>query len=244
MLLTTGCEKKTSVQDKAGKPTSELAAKKAAAAAPAEKVDTVVAVEEEPQIADGIDGIREVWRDRPIALEDATVNIQTLAKAFCRQYPGFAPNEVLRDHLSGQSNAAENQAYSVNLEPRNGYVSVESTTELPIGTTICYWNKRGGHKLMGVWMERHSEGEKAEKLLLFYDYDPQTKTLKPETKLVDDLQRITGKFGSWSLRLPAEGKDIEIMEFSGEDSSDTFKCTYYTWKWNGASFTFDPNGRE
>ena len=120
----------------------------------------------------------------------------------------------------------------------------EATTELPTGTTICFWNKRGGRKLMGVWMEQTSETEKPQKQLLFYDYDPQTKTLTPQAKLVDELERITKKFKSWSLRLPAEGKDIEIMEFSGEESSDTYKCTYYTWKWNGAAFHFDPNGHE
>ncbi len=191
-------------------------------------------------------GIREVWRERTITLDDDKVNIQSLAKAFCMHYPGFSPDSALLDYLNGKSKttAVEEQEYVVTLEAVNGYVAVEATTELPTGTTICFWNKRGGRKLMGVWMEQTSETEKPQKQLLFYDYDPQTKTLTPQAKLVDELERITKKFKSWSLRLPAEGKDIEIMEFSGEESSDTYKCTYYTWKWNGAAFHFDPNGHE
>lgn len=191
-----------------------------------------------------ISGIQEVWRNDTIIIEEATVNIQNLAKAFCGQYAGFQPNKVLLDYLLGEMEEEDKEAYAVNLEQSNGYVAIETTTELPTGTTICYWNKRGGLRLVGVWMEQTTETEKPEKLLLFYDYNPQTKKLTPQTKLVDELQRITKKFKSWSLRLPAEGRDIEIMEFSGEDHSDTFQCTYYTWKWNGTSFHFDPNGHE
>ena len=195
-------------------------------------------------IAQGITGIKEVWREKAITIEATTVNIQSLARAFCDKYNGFEPNRVLRDHFDGKITPTEQQEYGVNLEARNGYVCIETTTELPTGTTICYWNRKYGHKLMAAWMEQKREGEKGEQLLVCYDYDPGTKMLQPEPKLTDELERITKKFKEWSLRLPAEGRDIEIMEFSGTDSEEHFKCTYYTWKWNGQSFHFDPNGHE
>ena len=238
------CGKKEQ-QNPTAQPNAEQTAKKAQKIQPdTTSLDLPADTVKQDTVAPGIEGIKEVWRDRPITLEVTTVNIQTLAKTFCENYPGFEPNRVLRDHFDGKTTPTEQQDYAVNLEARNGYVCIETTTELPTGTTICYWNRKYGHKLLAVWMEQKKEGENGEQLLAFYDYDPSTKVLQPEPKLTDELERITKKFKEWSLRLPAEGKDIEIMEFSGTDSEANFKCIYYTWKWNGQSFRFDPNGHE
>ncbi|MBR4388351.1 MAG: hypothetical protein IKT00_04135 [Prevotella sp.] len=221
----------------------ELATKKAQNTPPdtnlAHETSDTADVANVPQ---GIDGIRQVWREKTITLQTTESDIQAFAKAFCEQYPGFDPNRALCDHLAGQTQQTEQQGYYVNLEARNGYVSIETTTELPTGTTLCYWKRRNGHKLLAVWMECQKEGQKAEHLLVSYDYDPNTKMMKPEPALSDELDRITKKFPEWSLRLPSEGKDIEIIVFSGPDKD--FESTYYNWKWNGHSFRFDPNAHE
>lgn len=235
------CGKKQQEQTPAnGKANAELAAKKSQKTPEAPEQ----AEPQEQTVSPGIAGIKDAWRGQPITLETSNVNIQSLALAFCNSYPGFEPNRMLRDHLAGQTKQTEQQGYSVNLEERNGYVCIETTTELPTGTTLCYWKRNNGHKLLAAWMEFQEEGKKAENLLTFYDYDPNTKVLQPEPKLTDELEGITKKFNEWSLRLPSEGKDIEIMSFSGSDSEENYKCIYYNWKWNGMTFNFDPNGHE
>lgn len=245
MLMFIACAKKQPTVSPVERTNAEMAGKKPQIA----QVDSSKLSEEadsvdEAPVPEGIEGIQQVWRDKPISLDTPKVDIQTMAKAFCEQYPGFEPNRVLRDHFDGQTKKTEEQDYYVNLEAPSGYVSIETTTELPTGTTLCFWNRRKGHKLLAAWMECQEEGKKAEHLLVFYDYDPNTKVMTPEPTLSDELTRITKKFPDWSLRLPSVGKDIEIMAFSGQDSAENFKVTYYDWKWNGQSFHFNPNGHE
>lgn len=191
--------------------------------------------------ADGsiIEKIRKEWRTKPIdvASGDHTVGITMLAFAFCGEYLDYKPNAALYEFLTQPQNYKEEKTgFHVNLEERNGYVSAHSMSQYNLNTDCCYWNRKNGHKLLGVWLdEEHEDWKKEAKLALFYDYDPKTDMLTPEPQLTDLVEKITASFNSYAVILPNKGKNIEITTFTMAED-DSFKSSSLTLVWDGQNF--------
>ena len=76
-------------------------------------------------------------------------------------------------------------------------------------------------------------------VLLFYDYNPSTRTMTPDMKVYQTVKDILAKhMGTPTFNLPKEGKDISVhyIEFIQTDEND-FKWEQNTLKWGNDTFT-------
>ena len=106
---------------------------------------------------------------------------------------------------------------------------------------MCYWKRANGHSLVGVLLQMGHEGEGVDddSVLLFYDYNPSTRTMTPDMKVYQTVKDILAKHtGTPTLNLPKEGKDISVhyIEFIQTDEND-FKWEQNTLKWGNDTFT-------
>ncbi len=102
----------------------------------------------------------------------------------------------------------------------------------------CYWNRKNGHSLVGVFMENGSENSDSETAFMFYDYDPKTNVMtadKDVYKVVADVA-LDKDFPSYALELPKKGKDIVVNLYS-DNGEEGYDITEKLLKWNGDSFT-------
>lgn len=184
--------------------------------------------------------IRETWRttDIDVASGERTVGISKLAFVFCDEFKDYPANTALYEYLVQPQNYNEEKTgFHVNLEERNGYVYSHSMSQFDLNTDCCFWNRKNGHKLFAAWLSEDHEGWKdSEKLVLFYDYDPETDSLSPEPQLTDLVEKNTASFASYSVVLPSKGKDIEVRTFT-ENDYDSYDTTSFKMVWDGQSFT-------
>ncbi|MBR5687431.1 MAG: hypothetical protein IKX36_05690 [Prevotella sp.] len=185
-----------------------------------------------------IHDIESVWISNDIDVDsgDITPDIETFACAFCDAYPDYEPNQALYSYLvNPRGYDPEDNGFFIDNQRKYGYISVRQETELDWLTTCCYWNRNDGHKLFAVWMvEEHEDSSDEARLLLFYDYDPYTDTMTPEPKLTRKVERAMEDFDSYDVKLPAQGKDIELIGYVYDhDSSEN---SYYMLHWNGYDF--------
>lgn len=107
---------------------------------------------------------------------------------------------------------------------------------------MCYWNRKNGHSLVGVFMVNGSENEKSENVFMFYDYDPKTNIMTPDMDVYKVVEKVAidKAFDDYLLELPQKGKDIvvDLYTDNGEDGSDV---TEKTLKWTGDTFTLVAN---
>ena len=103
-------------------------------------------------------------------------------------------------------------------------------------TYACYWNRKNGHKLFAAFMEECWESVDWDQcLVVFYDYDPSTGNMKPEPALTKMIEERVKDYMCYYLRLPEEGKDIEVIgveSMEEEASADEM----FTLIWNGQTF--------
>lgn len=214
-------------------------AKKEKVKARKKKASKKEASEKEAQVStSGIEDIERVWLSNDIDVDsgDITADIETFACAFCDAYPEYEPNEALCNYLiNPEEYDPEENGFFIDNQIKYGYISVRQETELDWLTTCCYWNRNDGHKLFAVWMAEEHEGDfKDAHLLLFYDYDPETDIMTPEPKLTRKVERAMEDFDSYDVKLPAKGKDIELIGYVYDH--DSAEKTYYMLHWNGYDF--------
>lgn len=189
--------------------------------------------------------IRRVWGNQPIAVasDGKTVNIEVLASAFCKQYAKYKPNEVLRENLVGKPSYGEDDLGSLfNFENKsaNGYLSCMAMIQYDWLTTCCYWKRSNGHKLVAFWLLETYEGDKKPACLLaFYDYDPATDTMTPETGLTKKVEEKMSSFDAYTVHLPDEGKDINITGHQIDYEEDCAYNTDFLLRWNGNDFAIE-----
>ena len=132
----------------------------------------------------------------------------------------------------------EKEVYGVISDVSNGYISSCLWTEIDRFTKMCYWNRKNGHQLVGVFMINGSENEEAENAFLFYDFDPKTNTMTPDMDVCKVVEKVAldKDFADYALELPQKGKDIEVKLYS-DNGEDGYDITEKLLKWNGDSFT-------
>ena len=183
--------------------------------------------------------IQKVWADNPIQVEniDPNARIRSFAKAFCSRYQDYRPNEAMMDYLKkpGDYSWEEKHYYSEDL-PRNGYIKCDMGGQFDYMTEMCYWRRPNGHQLVGVLMQIGHEGEECDALILFYDFDPKTQVMSPDTTIHQTVMKIVNNHtGSLFFELPKEGKDIDVTAVRWT-MEDDFVYDHFLLKWNGNSF--------
>ena len=183
--------------------------------------------------------IQKVWADNPIQVEniDPNARIRSFAKAFCSRYQDYRPNEAMTDYLKKPGEYSwEEKHYYTEDHPRNGYIKCDMGGQFDYMTEMCYWRRPNGHMLVGVLMQVGHEGEVCDAVLLFYDFDPKTQLMTPDTKIYNSCLTITSKHkGSRWFELPIEGKDISVTAVRWTPEDD-FVFDEFMLKWNGNSF--------
>ena len=110
-------------------------------------------------------------------------------------------------------------------------------------TQRCYWNRKNGHSLVGVFMVNGSESGKSENVFMFYDYDPKTNIMTPDMDVCKVVEKVAldKTFDDYALELPQEGKDIVVNLYS-DDEENSYDMTEMTLKWTGDTFTLVADG--
>ncbi|MCR4854511.1 MAG: hypothetical protein K5893_13080 [Prevotella sp.] len=162
-------------------------------------------------------------------------NIHDFARIFCRQFRDFEPNAHMLSYLGNPSQAnQQTEAYSIHESMSSGYISCTLPVQFDVKTVICYWNRDDGHQLVGVWMRQTSESETASNGYAFYDFDPETKQMKPDGAVNEAMaQAISSvKAEDYWIDLPEQGKDITITYYNEGEEEPVEKVM----KWNGNGF--------
>ena len=192
----------------------------------------------------GIDAIRKEWAGKTLKVEASkgALGIKDFTLAFCKAFPQCGTNKALGEFLASP-NANQNEftiekgdGYQIECNPRNGYIRNMAMTQTDRFTYACYWNRKNGHKLFAAFMEECWESVDWDQcLVVFYDYDPSTGNMKPEPALTKMIEERVKDYMCYYLRLPEEGKDIEVIgveSMEEEASADEM----FTLIWNGQTF--------
>ncbi len=236
-LMTVACDKKQ--KNNVEPVESDSKEVKAANMQPAQD-DEAVAQEENSDAIDhsGIVSIKKAWADKTIKVESgkSAPGIEQFAKAFCKTYPQWEANTVLRDYLQSPKDY-KNEMYSIQSYPSDGFIRCEMATEVTNITHTCFWNRKNGHQLFAVYMDAGTEsGEWQENAVLFYDYNPDTGMMTPELVISSMIEDRVNKYDSYSVVLPQKGKDIEIKGYTINKEEDNCDVYALPLKWNGMSF--------
>ena len=185
-----------------------------------------------------VDVISSVWEMSPLAgvAKDGKVGIEQFAQKFCYEYNNYQPNKELCDYLRDPAKY-NNEDFDINCQSKKGYISCRGMFQCSFDTECCYWKRKNGHSLVAFWLYEGHESGAEYQLLAFYDYDPDTDTMTPEPALSKRLLDVVDKYDSYSVILPEEGTDIEIIGYTDNEEEDNCIATDYQAHWDGNDFT-------
>ena len=241
VAMLTGCGKSANEGENAsGEPKADEAA--------TEKTEVQAESEsagEDAASPEGLSAIVSNWQSAPITVSPKgnKANIEDFALAFCSKYDSYEPNKKMLKYFANPKAYNEDaEIYRGESDITNGYIRSFLLTEVGRLTQMCYWNRKNGHSLVGVFMVNGSENEKSENVFMFYDYDPKTNIMTPDMDVYKVVEKVAidKAFDEYLLDLPQKGKDIVVNLYTdnGEDGSDV---TEKTLKWTGDTFTLVAN---
>ena len=127
------------------------------------------------------------WTNKNIHVADGgeQPDIMTLLKAFHAAWPTEPANLLLgmaADKVTRQLNP--DTGGGMEIDYKNGFATVQpgDTDEDRLFTSV--WKRPNGHRLFGLWLYTPSADNRSKaegEALCFYDYDPKTFMLTPET---------------------------------------------------------------
>jgi len=188
-----------------------------------------------------VKSIETSWAKTPLTVAKTGNMNRNFAKAFCTQYPEYAPNAAMLIYLKNpEKYDCNNINYQIEDAPKNGYIKSDMMAQCDYITEICYWKRQNGHSLVGVLLQVGHEGEgtRTDYAMLFYDYNPSTGKMTPDTKIYQTVKKIVAKHrGCANFKLPKEGKDIGVsyIRFQHADDYD-FIWENCRLKWGNNTF--------
>ena len=186
-----------------------------------------------------ISRIRQAWTKANIDVDsgDITPDITSFALAFCKKYPEYKPNSELKAYLiQPKEYNGEETNFSIQDEKKNGYIACIFMTEYDFNTECCFWKCNNGHSLVAFWLIETNENESDnDKQVFFYDYDPETDVMTPQPQWTEMIEKAAKPFEDYSVKLPVEGKDIEIVTYTPNEE-DSYTTGSLMMKWNGNGF--------
>lgn len=167
--------------------------------------------------------VRDTWAEKTITGVGGGDVIE-LAKAFHRAFPTRAARRMFSE-AKQRVPGGGGQTYGDQAK-KNGFMDyADDVTEedgAPESIEVCVWRRSNGHRLFAVNLNSLEYDIHA---LCFYDYNPQTRTLKPEKALADQIR--PKKSANYYIEFPKTGRNIHINEFVGETAYT------YIYGWDG-----------
>lgn len=162
------------------------------------------------------------WRTKSIKVKNGgkAPSVVTLLKAFQENFPTWVVGEILNqnDHpVKGTKRNGSTLLYENNdndefrmlIDPGNGYIELSSMTDIN-QMSACVWRCDNGHRVFAVTI--YMQHDPVQHLLCWYDYDPQTQTMKPEKSPLDEFKPdASNAYIMWNL--PKKGTDFTITEY-------------------------------
>ena len=182
--------------------------------------------------------VNSQWRSKVIAVKDggSAPGVMTLLRAFHQALPTWVVGEVLKqyDHpAKGTTRDGsmllfedhDEDDFRILIDPKNGYADYSSLTDVD-QMECCVWRRTNGHRIFAVSL--YEQHDPVQHLLCWYDYDPQTQTMKAERSPIDRYRKPYEHMDiSWTL--PMKGTDFVISEYYYLSDAD-FKQVY---RWDG-----------
>ena len=187
--------------------------------------------------------INSQWREKAITVKNGgqSPDVVTLLKAFQQALPSWVVGEVLgQADLPAPSTRQSGTAsifdaeddYRILIDRRNGYVDLESETDIS-QMAACVWRKDNGHRIFAVTL--YEQHDPVQNLLCWYDYDPATETMTPTKSPLDDFKPSCDRYEALSWTLPMKGTDFQIHEYYNVLSNPIT----HIYNWDRKQFTAD-----
>ncbi|MBQ6966189.1 MAG: hypothetical protein IJP82_10980 [Bacteroidaceae bacterium] len=152
--------------------------------------------------------IEQCWRDRTIHVKGEKSDVVTVFQAFNDEFPTKEGNSIVK---ATNPCAVHGEAYQgqVIIDLVNNYVESPYVGE-GSAVSAALWNRKDGHKLLGVRMGMHNDDVK--EFVCFYDFDPATRVLTPEEGPWKKENMLFPDKRPVSYVLPREGKNFIVKE--------------------------------
>lgn len=168
------------------------------------------------------------WATKPIS-NVANGNFATMLERFYQTWPTWmvkAVRDTMKKGLTKQVLDKDTEL-TVNVDQKNGFVSVGDGGTDGEYMSACYWNRSNGHKLLAVLLG--SPTDPCIEVLCTYDYDPAKKMLTPEPEILKGYRWHDRKaYSQIFCNLPRKGKEITVDDWSGDDGP-----VRHSFKWDG-----------
>lgn len=161
-----------------------------------------------------LEEIRDQWMSRNIKVPQGGNNpgIVQLVKAFQNTWNAYAISPVLEKAKNPNFTYEVDEEYGggITVDRKNGYVSLDNGGSDSGYMEACVWRRDNGHRLFAIVLGQPVDPEI--EFVCFYDYDPKTSTLYPETGPEQEYHPLN-KENHFSYNLPQKGKDFIICEY-------------------------------
>lgn len=183
-----------------------------------------------------LEEIRDQWTLRNIKVPNGgqSPNIVQLLTAYHNVWGSYVVNPVLKraknprfTHIKDKETNEE-----IIVDRKNGYACLDNGGTDSGYMETCVWRRDNGHSLFAINMGQPVDPEI--EFVCFYDYDPTTSTLYPETGPEQDFHPL-GKGNYISYNLPQKGKDFIISEYEINLQSNINHV--YSWDGNKHHFS-------
>ena len=184
--------------------------------------------------------VNNEWRSKTIAVKNGgqTPDVMTLLKAYHKALPTWVVGEVLKQNArpakgtryDGSAMIWEDDGegdFRILIDSKNGYADLSSQTD--IDQMSCgVWRKKNGHRIFAISL--YEQHDPVQHLLCWYDYDPQTQTMKAAESPLDSYRKPYESVETgWDL--PMHGTDFIIREYA-----PLLPTIQQVYQWDGESF--------
>ena len=171
-----------------------------------------------------IDQVNEAWQTAPIqGVESA--DVMDMVVAFQKQWPTNAVATLLKDLELPE----DEQQYLSVYEKESNYMSfAEGSDDRDAEEMSAHvWQRSNGHQLFGITFFQASSEVKS--FLAFYDFDPSSSTMTPETSLANLYTPSYPNNVEVSYSLPIEGDELVVNEYF----FNWWKALRHVYRWDG-----------
>lgn len=161
-----------------------------------------------------LEEIRDQWASRNIKVSKGgnTPGIVQLVKAFQDIWHVYTISPVLEKAKNPNFTFEADEEYGggITVDRKNGYVSLDNGGSDSGYMEACVWRRDNGHRLFAIVLGQPVDPEI--EFVCFYDYDPKTSTMYPETGPEQEFIPLN-KDNHVGYNLPQKGKDFIICEY-------------------------------
>ena len=161
---------------------------------------------------DGMIKIGLGWADKTIKVPNGgqAPDVVKLTQAFNSVWPTYVVRGILDRAANPYFTEVTDEEYGGGtvVDRGNGYLCEDAGGSDGENMEACVWKRDNGHRLFAIQVSSNCDPDFS--VICFYDYDPATQTLTPESSPVDTYQPKEGR--DYWFSLPRHGKNFIITE--------------------------------